>query len=99
MFRRTVDGQTCGFLTQRLVGLASLSVQQANRSPSQPKNTPGLRSNPGFRIVRRPCFHGATARPYKDKNKNCAIFHFQVRSRSVDTGELNITKMDTYAKN
>src|SRR5258705_2973702 len=57
------DGQTCGIHTPRLVGLASLSVQQVNRSPSQLKNTPGLGSNPGFQIVRRPCLHGATARP------------------------------------
>src|SRR5258705_5209900 len=42
------DGQTCGIHTPRLVGLASLSVQQVNRSPSQLKNTPGLGSNPGF---------------------------------------------------
>src|SRR5258705_9547996 len=59
------DAQTCGIHTLRLVGCASLSVQQVNRSPSQLKNTPGLGSNPRFQIVRRPCFHGATARPYQ----------------------------------
>src|SRR5258705_11100183 len=58
------DGQTCGIHTPRLVGLASLSVQQVNRFPSQLKNTPGLGSNAGFQIVMRPCFHGATARPF-----------------------------------
>ena len=31
------DGQTCGIHTPRLVGLASLSVQQVSRSPSQLK--------------------------------------------------------------
>src|SRR5258705_13305654 len=33
------------------------------RNLHKPKNTPGLGSNPGFPIVRRPRFHGATARP------------------------------------
>src|SRR5258705_7004859 len=75
------DGQTCGIHTPRLVGLASLSVQQVNRSPSQLKNTPGLGSNPGFKIVRRPCFHGATARPSVREYKEMPVsFKFKKKS-------------------
>src|SRR5258705_6224597 len=33
------------------------------RNLHKPKNTLGLGSNPGFPIVSRPSFHGATARP------------------------------------
>src|SRR5258705_7966680 len=43
-------------------------MSQPQRAAGQPlpfttEKTPGLGSNPGFQIVRRPCYHGATARP------------------------------------
>src|SRR5258705_5418255 len=42
--------------------------------PFTTEKTPGLGSNPGFQIVRRPCYHGATARPFP-----AGIYHFRSR--------------------
>src|SRR5258705_1276032 len=47
----------------------SLRAVGKPRNLHKPKNTPGLGSNPGFPIVRRPRFHGATARPHSQLHK------------------------------
>src|SRR5258705_7836671 len=67
LFRRTWTDKHAVPYPQRLVGLASLSAQQVTAHLHKLKNTPGLGSNPGFQIVRRPCYHGATARPSKSE--------------------------------
>src|SRR5258705_7347702 len=51
-------------------------LSQPQRAAGQPlpfttEKTPGLGSNPGFQIVRRPCYHGATARTGLDLTYEC----------------------------
>src|SRR5258705_12603724 len=78
-----MDGQTCGFRTPRLVGLASPSVQEINRENSTTEKHPGFGIEPGFPDCEATVFPRRHCTPLICLNKESAKVNFQLSRSTV----------------